>query len=217
VKLMGRQSGFIALLASLASRDVDYCLIPEVPFHVLTLLRHLKYSLEKKDHVVIVIAEGAGSHLGSSGEKDLSGNPILLDIGNFLKKNISNYFKKEGIEIAIKYIDPTYMIRSVPPNAYDSIYCSMLAQNAVHGAMAGFSGFTVGLINEHYVFLPIKAVTTVPKVVDPQGRTWFRLMDSTRQPDFSPVSNVFVSLAEAIEKEVKHKEPPKKQTQTSYY
>jgi len=199
VKLMGRQSGHIALDSSLASRDVDYCLIPEVPFHLTSLLRHLKYSLHQKGNVVIVAAEGAGTHLGESGLKDKSGNPVLPDIGIFLKKAISEYFAKEGIEITIKYIDPTYMIRSVPPNANDSIYCSLLAHNAVHGAMAGFTGFTVGLINSRYVYIPIKAVTTFPKMVNPKGRKWFRLMESTRQPDFGNISNIFISLAEVVE------------------
>ena len=106
---MGRQSGFIALLASLASRDVDYCLIPEVPYHSLTLYRHLKHTLARKGHAVIVVAEGAGAHLGASGQKDKSGNPVLLDIGVHLKKGLTEYFGNEGIEISIKYIDPTYM------------------------------------------------------------------------------------------------------------
>lgn len=155
VKLMGRQSGFIATLASLASRDVDYCLIPEVPFTLVSLLRHIKRSLRDKGHVVIVVAEGAGGHLlQSTGQKDLSGNPVLPDIGKFLKTEISSFFAQEKMEVSVKYIDPTYMIRSIPPNAYDSIYCSVLAHNAVHGAMAGYTGFTVGLINNHYVYLP---------------------------------------------------------------
>eukprot|EP01114_Cavostelium_apophysatum_P014259 TRINITY_DN3651_c0_g1_i3.p1 TRINITY_DN3651_c0_g1~~TRINITY_DN3651_c0_g1_i3.p1 ORF type:complete len:588 (-),score=174.84 TRINITY_DN3651_c0_g1_i3:58-1821(-) len=211
VKLMGRQSGFIAAIASLASRDVDYCLIPEVPFHLLTLQRHIKRSLKEKGHVVVVVAEGAGTHiLEPTGQVDQSGNPVLPDIGKFLKTSLGNYFTKENIEVAIKAIDPTYMIRSVPPNSYDSIYCTVLAQNAVHGAMAGFTGFSVGLINTHYVYLPIAALTTSPSTIDPKGRTWFRLMESTRQPDFSNTSNIFVALVEALEKELKKEKPPQK-------
>ena len=203
VKLMGRQSGFIATLASLASRDVDYCLIPEVPFHTLTLCRHLKHKLMSQGHAVIVVAEGAGVHLGTSGQLDKSGNPILLDIGSYLKKSITDYFAQEKMETTIKYIDPTYMIRSIPANAVDSIYCSILSQNCVHGVMAGFTGFTVGLVNTHYVYLPINIVTTVPKQVNPQGKLWYRLMESTQQPDFSNVCNIFMSLAEAVELEAK--------------
>jgi len=204
VKLMGRESGFIAALASLASRDVDYCLIPEVPFHLVSLLRHIKRNLKDKGNVVVVVAEGAGSHLlESTGQKDLSGNPVLPDIGKFLKSEISKYFAQEKIEVSVKFIDPTYMIRSIPPNAYDSIYCSVLAYNAVHGAMAGFTGFTVGLINNHYVYLPIHALTTKPSLIDPRGKTWYRVMEATRQPDFSNISNIFIALAEAAEKELK--------------
>jgi len=203
VKLMGRQSGFIALLASLASRDVDYCLIPEVPFHTLTLMRHLKYKLAEKGQAIIVVAEGAGVQLGSGGQKDKSGNPIFLDIGQYLKKSIADYFSEEKFEYNLKYIDPTYMIRSIPANATDSIYCSFLAQNCVHGVMAGFTGFTVGLINTHYAYLPIYEVTTFPKHVNPTGRMWYRLLESTQQPDFSSISNMFVSLAEAVENELK--------------
>jgi len=150
----------------------------------------------------------------STNQKDLSGNPILPDIGKFLKGAILKYFAEEDIDVSVKYIDPTYMIRSVPPNAYDSVYCTVLANNAVHGSMAGYTAFTVGIVNNRYVFLPIPALITSPSGINPTGKTWFRLMQSTRQPDFSDTSNIFVSLAEAIEKElIKVKKPKEEESQ----
>lgn len=191
VVLMGRSSGFIALEATLASGEVNMCLIPEVPF-VLEgphgLLRALKARLQAKGHCVIVVAEGAGGNLmkpppGVEPERDKSGNIKLPDIGSFLKSKIKEFMEKEKVEYNLKYIDPSYMIRSVPANAADSVYTILLSQNAVYGAMAGFTGVTVSLVNNHYCFVPIKAVTKTRKV-DPTGNTWQRVIEITGQPDF---------------------------------
>lgn len=188
VKLMGRSAGFIAVHATLASGDVDLCLIPEVPI-VLEgergCLPHLAQRVQQKGHAVVVVAEGAGEELlGQSAEKDASGNKKLPAIGQFLKEKIGVYFKSQGQPSTVKYIDPSYMVRSVPANAADSIYCSLLAQNAVHGAMAGFTQFTVGLCNNRLVYLPIPlVVATSPRVMDPVGRTWERVLSVTRQPN----------------------------------
>jgi 6-phosphofructokinase 1 len=59
-----------------------------------------------------------------------------------------------------------------------------LAQNAVHGVMAGFTGFSVGLCNNRMVFLPIpQLVATSPRSMNPKGRTWERVLALTRQPN----------------------------------
>ena len=188
VKLMGRSAGFIAVHATLASGDVDLCLVPEVPI-VLEgergCLPHLVQRVQQKGHAVVVVAEGAGEELlGQNEEKDASGNKKLPAIGEFLKEKIVTFFKSQGLPSTVKYIDPSYMVRSVPANAADSIYCSLLAQNAVHGAMAGFTQFTVGLCNNRLVYLPIPlVVATSPRVMDPVGRTWERVLSVTRQPN----------------------------------
>ncbi|TYH61456.1 hypothetical protein ES332_D07G053600v1 [Gossypium tomentosum] len=152
VKLMGRYSGFIAMFATLASRDVDCCLIPESPFYLEGkggLFEFIEERLKENGHIVIVVAEGAGQeYLAQSmqgiDEKDASGNRLLLDVGLWLTQNIKDHFTKERkMAINMKYIDPTYMIRAIPSNASDNIYCTLLAQSAVHGAMAGYTGFTV--------------------------------------------------------------------------
>ncbi len=200
VKLMGRQSGFIAVNAALASRDVDYCLIPEVSFNVPVLLAHLKRKLLHKRHAVIVIAEGAGADiLESTSEKDKSGNPVLPDVGRWLKTQITDYFSEEKIEVSLKYIDPTYMIRAVPPNASDAIYCGVLGQNSVHASMAGYTCFTTALVNTHYCYIPIDALIESARTVDPAGKWWHRLIDSTGQPDFSSYTNLFTALSDAVQ------------------
>ncbi|CAN6478033.1 unnamed protein product [Victoria cruziana] len=164
VKLMGRYSGFIAMFATLASRDVDCCLIPESPFYLDGeggLFEFIQQRLKVNGHMVIVVAEGAGQEhlvesLNSVGEKDASGNRLLLDIGLWLTQKIKDYFTKDRkMTINLKYIDPTYMIRAIPSNASDNVYCTLLAQGAVHGAMAGYSGFTVGPVNSKHAYIPI--------------------------------------------------------------
>ena len=125
--------------ATLGSGDVDLCLIPEVPI-VLDgekgCMPHVWDKVKTKGYCVIVVAEGAGEELlGESTETDASGNKKLPAIGEFLKKEIGAYFKSRGEEATVKYIDPSYMIRSVAANATDSLYCMQLGQNAVHGKL----------------------------------------------------------------------------------
>ncbi|KAM7523792.1 hypothetical protein LguiA_013694 [Lonicera macranthoides] len=188
VKLMGRSSGFIAMQASLASGQIDICLIPEVPFHLHGphgVLSHLKYLLETKGSAVVCVAEGAGqNYVEQTNAKDASGNIVFGDIGVHIQHETKKFFKEIGAPVDVKYIDPTYMIRACRANASDRILCTVLGQNAVHGAFAGYGGITVGICNTHYVYLPIPEVISYPKVVDPNSRMWHRCLTSTGQPDF---------------------------------
>eukprot|EP00884_Botryococcus_braunii_P007256 jgi/Botrbrau1/16531/Bobra.314_1s0004.1 len=181
VRLMGRQSGYIAMQASMASGVVDVCLIPEVKFSVPKLIEYVEKLFEKKGYCVICVAEGAGQDIvaGDPAGTDASGNPILKDIGQYLK----DAFKKAIPGVDVKYIDPTYMIRAIPTNSTDRIYCKVLGSGAVHGAFAGYTGFTVGLVNTHYVYLPIPTIIQAPRTVNPQGREWNRLKWALNQPD----------------------------------
>ncbi|CAI5728610.1 unnamed protein product [Peronospora destructor] len=188
VKLMGRSAGFIAAHASLSSGDVNLCLIPEIPIELdgpRSCLDHLEHVVEEKGYGVVVVAEGAGEELlGTSMEADAGGNKKLPPIGAFMKDRIEEHFAKKGKACTVKYIDPSYMIRSVPANAADSLYCMLLGQNAVHGAMAGYTGFTVGLSANRVVYFPIEAITrNSPRCMDPFGRTWERVLCLTRQPN----------------------------------
>jgi len=187
VKLMGRDSGFIAAFAALAENSVNYVLIPEVPFQLRGkhgLFACLEDRLARRGHAVVVVAEGAGQHLmqNDSGEKDASGNAKFGDIGPFLKKQIEGHFKAANKEINIKYIDPSYVIRSVPASPQDAIYCLRLAQNAVHAAMAGKTNMVVGRWHGHYVNLPMSAVTIRRRKVNPQGDLWLTVLEATGQP-----------------------------------
>mmetsp|Transcript_10400 Transcript_10400/g.9324 ORF Transcript_10400/g.9324 Transcript_10400/m.9324 type:complete len:556 (+) Transcript_10400:34-1701(+) len=191
VKLMGRSAGFIATHATLASGDVDLCLVPEVEIELdgeNGCLPFLLRRVKEQGHAVVVVAEGAGeSLLGKNTETDAGGNRKLPPIGEFLKTKIVEYFKNKHLEATVKYIDPSYMIRSVPANASDSLYCMLLSQNAVHGAMAGYTAFSVGLVNNRVCYIPIpRLVATSPRVMDPLGRTWERVLSSTGQPQHLP-------------------------------
>jgi len=187
VKIMGRESGYIALNAVLAQNDVNFVLIPEVPFNLEGengLLSILEKRLNTREHAVILAAEGSGQDLCTSTDPyqtDASGNRRLHDIGIYLKTKIEEYFAKTNSEINLKYIDPSYTIRSVPANASDSIYCELLGQLAVHAGMAGKTGMVVGLYNGEYVHLPLEAVMFRRKV-DIQGNLWMRVLEATGQP-----------------------------------
>ena len=187
VKLMGRDSGFIAAFAALAENSVNYVLIPEVPFQLQGrhgLLSCLEDRLARRGHAVVVVAEGAGQHLMQDGPggTDASGNKKFGDIGPFLKKSIESHFKMMEKEINIKYIDPSYVIRSVPAGSQDAIYCLRLAQNAAHAAMAGKTNMVVGRWHGHYVNLPMGVVTVRRRKVNPTGDLWLTVLEATGQP-----------------------------------
>ena len=187
VKLMGRDSGFIAASASMAMPEVNFLLVPELPFQLKGkngLLALLERRLKEKHHAVIVVAEGAGQHLfeTDSEVRDASGNVKHKDIGVFLSAQIGAYFKAQETEVTIKYIDPSYIIRSAPANASDSVFCNRLAYQAAHGAMAGKTRFVVGLLNNQLVYLPIAEVVQHRKKIDLEGELWFAALQSTGQP-----------------------------------
>jgi 6-phosphofructokinase 1 len=188
IKIMGRLSGHIAAHAALAQNDVNFVLIPEVPFDLQGekgFLKILEKRMNLRGHAVILVAEGAGQEImrkkDTPLEKDSSGNVRLLDIGIFLKNAIEEHFQKINMEINLKYIEPSYLIRSIPANAADGIYCSSLGQYAVHAAMAGKTGLLVALMREEYVHLPLNAAVSRRKI-DPQANIWQRVLETTGQP-----------------------------------
>ncbi len=183
VKLMGRESGFIAVFATLARSDVNFCLIPEVPFGLEALFRALEERLAQSGHAVIVVAEGAGQELtGVSGERDASGNVKLMDIGPFLRDRILEHFRGRGLEINLKYIDPSYAIRGVPANPHDSAFCLLLGQNAVHAGLAGYTNLVVGYWLRTFTLVPIPLAVSERKKVDPDSWVWSSVLTSTGQP-----------------------------------
>ena len=183
VKLMGRDSGFIAAFTTLADSQVNYCLIPEAPFTLDGLLRSLEERLKQRGHAVIVVAEGAGQELlAASGELDASGNVKFGDIGIFLRDAIKEHFNRIGWGINLKYIDPSYVIRSQPANFHDSAFCLLLGHNAVHAGMTGRSNMVVGFWNHQFVHVPISLATRERKKIDPDGWLWNSVIASTGQP-----------------------------------
>ncbi|MBS0262273.1 MAG: ATP-dependent 6-phosphofructokinase [Planctomycetes bacterium] len=192
IKVMGRHSGFIACYAALAKSDANFVLIPEVPFHLhgpCGLLAAIQDRVQRRGHAVIVAAEGAGQTLLDETPKstDASGNAKLGDIGLFLKQKISDHFATQGLELNLKYIDPSYLIRSVPANPFDSVYCLRLAHNAVHAAMCGRTEMVVGRWHGRFVHVPIPLAIRERNQVDPNGDLWMSVLEATGQPSlFQP-------------------------------
>ena len=184
VKLMGRESGFIAAYASLTNSDVNFCLIPEIRFSLEAFLQALQKRLENRKHAVVVVGEGAGQYLMEvSGERDASGNVRFGDIGIYLKKQIKAYFKDNEMEITLKYIDPSYTIRSMPANSHDSGFCLLLGHNAVHAGMFGRTNMMVGHWNNQFTLVPIPLAVSKRKQIDPKSRLWSNVLSCTGQPE----------------------------------
>jgi 6-phosphofructokinase 1 len=188
VKLMGRESGFIAAQATLALKEVNFVLVPEYPFTLrgaAGLLPALERRLAERGHAVIVCAEGAGQELcDTQGKTDASGNPVLGDICSVIKDEMKAYFSEKGMEYGLKYIDPSYIIRSVPANSNDRIYCGFLGQNAVHAAMAGKTGMVISMLQNRMVHLPLEIVTAKRQKLNVNSAYWRSVLESTGQEDF---------------------------------
>ena len=186
IKLMGRHSGFLAATAALAQQDANFVLIPEIKFDLYGasgLLAALEKRLMERRHAVIIVAEGAGQNFFQDQKKeyDASGNIKLDDIGIFLKEKIGQWFNEKKISATIKYIDPSYTIRSLPANANDSVFCGLLGRDAVHAGMAGKTKLLISHWNNHYVHLPMEASAGKRKNVDPQGKLWQSVLEATGQ------------------------------------
>ncbi|MBQ6472846.1 MAG: ATP-dependent 6-phosphofructokinase [Victivallales bacterium] len=185
VRLMGRDSGFVAAYATLANSLVNFCLIPEVPFALMGehgFLPAIERRLDARHHAVVVVAEGAGQNffMGEAAT-DKSGNKLHNDIGIFLKERILDYFQACGKEVSVKYFDPSYNIRSTPANAMDSVFCLLLAQHAVHAAMAGMTDILVARWNGYFTYVPIELATVCRRKIDPHGTLWQSVLLSTRE------------------------------------
>ena len=186
VKLMGRNAGFIAAAATVASQDVNICLVPELPFALEGpggLLAKLERRLQKKDHAVVVVAEGAGQELlGARGEKDESGNLKLKDIGSHLRDAFTRHFKERGIEMTLRYFDPSYQIRGQPASTEDSLLCDRLGRHAVHAAMSGKTGLVISYLHGQFVHVPIDIIVGGTKRLNLDGELWRSVLSCTDQP-----------------------------------
>jgi 6-phosphofructokinase 1 len=187
VKLMGRHVGFIAAGATLASQEVNFALIPEVPFALEGedgFLIALERRIVARGHAVVVVAEGAGQDLMGPHpvDRDASGNMKLQDIGVFLREQIAAWFAARGIATNMKYLDPSYIIRSVPANCDDSLLCDQLARHAVHAAMAGKTDLLVGNWNNHFVHVPIATAVAQKRQLSPESEVWMSVLAVTGQP-----------------------------------
>jgi 6-phosphofructokinase 1 len=185
VKLMGRHAGFVTAGAVVASQDVNFALIPEVPFALDAFLAALKQRMLMKSHAVIAVAEGAGQDLlaAEASARDASGNVKLKDIGPFLREKIETFFKAEGIPVVLRYFDPSYQVRSRPANSHDAILCDLFARNAVHAAMAGKTGVVIGFLHERFIHVPIELLATQTKRLDPASGWWRSVLAATGQPE----------------------------------
>ena len=183
VKLMGRDSGFIAAYAVLVNSNVNFCLVPEVRFSLDGFLGALRQRIERRGHAVVVVAEGAGQDLmEKTAERDASGNVKHGDVGIFLRDAIKDYFKQAGMEMNLKYIDPSYTIRSVAANPHDSAFCLLLGHAAVHAGMSGRTNMVVSFWNHNFTHVPISLAVSQRKKIDPQGMLWSSVLASTGQP-----------------------------------
>lgn len=186
VKLMGRHAGFIAAAATVASQDVNFCLVPEVPFALKGengLLAALERRLQLKSHAVVVVAEGAGQDLlESSGGRDASGNVKLQDIGLHLRDQLNAHFKARGMEMTLRYFDPSYQIRGCPADTEDALLCDRMGRHAVHAAMSGRTGLVISYLHGHFAHVPISLIAQCSKQVDVGGELWRAVLASTQQP-----------------------------------
>jgi len=187
VKLMGRHAGFITAGATIACQDVNFALVPEVPFKLegpFGFLAALKERILSRAHALVVVAEGAGQDLIEDlpAEYDASGNIKIKDIGLFLRQKIESFFREEKIPVIMRYIDPGYLIRSSPADAEDAVLCDLFARNAVHAAMAGKTGLVIGYLHDKFIHVPIELLISRKKYMKPDSSLWNAALSATGQP-----------------------------------
>jgi 6-phosphofructokinase 1 len=183
VKLMGRDSGFIAAYSVLVDSQANFCLVPEVPFTIERFLCELERRLQRREHALIVVAEGVGQNfVESTNERDASGNVKYGDIGIALRDAITQHFREAGMQIGLKYIDPSYIIRSVPATPHDSAFCLLLGHNAVHAGMSGRTNMVISFWNHQFTHVPISLAVSERKKIDPEGLLWNSVLACTGQP-----------------------------------
>jgi 6-phosphofructokinase 1 len=183
---MGREAGYIAAAATIASGDVNFALIPEVPFELegeRGLLAKLERRLAARQHAVIVVAEGAGQNLLSNLPQgtDASGNRRLGDIGPFLKQRITDHFGERKLPVQVRYFDPSYHIRSCAANAIDSVLCEQFARHAAHAGMAGKTDMLVGFVHGDFVHVPLTTCVGEKKRLSPEDEWWSTVLAITGQ------------------------------------
>jgi 6-phosphofructokinase 1 len=186
VKLMGRNAGFIAAGAAVASQEANFVLVPEVPFPLEGedgFLAALERRVVERGHAMVIAAEGAGQHLlEATGDRDASGNLRYVDIGVFLRDRIKAHFEERGIELNLKYIDPSYAVRSVPANAWDRILSDRMARMAVHAGMAGKTDLMIGFHHQSLIHVPIGTATAHSRRLDLNSDLWQAVIGCTGQP-----------------------------------
>lgn len=170
VKLMGRDAGFVCMDAALSSTIVDLCLIPEVSVKMEDIMDHIDETLQRKNFMVIAVAEGAGQEHVATGKVDATGHTIYGDIGTHLRDSVNKHLKPSGGRCF--YIDPSYIIRSVPIDPNDHVYCSRLARDAVHSAMRGYTGVVVGPIHNVICMIPMQLIASGKRHVPTKSSNW---------------------------------------------
>ena len=173
VKLMGRDSGFIAAYSVLVDSQVNFCLVPEVPFTLERFLSALEQRLERRGHAVIVVAEGAGQDLMATSARSAMRRETssTATSASSCATRSTDHFKRIGTEISLKYIDPSYTIRSVPATPHDSAFCLLLGHNAVHAGMSGRTNMVVSFWNHQFTHVPISLAVSERKKIDPEERS----------------------------------------------
>ena len=187
VKLMGRNAGFIAAGATVVAQEVNFTLVPEIPFPLEGkdgFLQALETRMRSRGHAVVVVAEGAGQHLLAAEDerRDASGNVLNQDIGLFMRDKIKSYFSDRDFPVSLKYLDPSYLIRSVPATVYDRFLCDQMGRHAVHAAMAGKTGMLIGFEHNQFIHVPIPTVVREVKRMNVTGDMWRAALQVTRQP-----------------------------------
>ncbi|UCF50333.1 MAG: 6-phosphofructokinase [Thermoplasmatales archaeon] len=183
VEVMGRHAGWIATMAGIAG-GADEILIPEVPFDINEVCKHLKDRYERgKKFSIIAVAEGAHPKVENSSnadnmesssqnvgeaalviqtkEKDAFGNVRLGGIGHTLAKEIE---KRMGVETRVTILG--HVQRGGTPTAHDRVLATRFGVAAVESIKDENFGIMVALQGDKIVPVPLEEATSKSKTVD---------------------------------------------------
>jgi 6-phosphofructokinase 1 len=167
VEVMGRDAGFIALHAGLAS-GADAILIPEIPYRVEPLVRAIERRCsEGQKYFIVVVSEGARPVGGepSVGERKAGAMPRLMGAAQRVAEALRAQLPKADIRVTVL----GHLQRGGTPSSYDRILATRFGRAAVDLVARREFGKMVALRDGAIVAVPIAEAIARDKRVDPTG------------------------------------------------
>ncbi len=164
LEVMGRYAGWIALHSGIAG-GADVILLPEIPYHLDSVLKKIeKRKQDGKNFSIVVVAEGAkpeGGEMSVARVVKGSFEPIRLGgIGDKVAREIE---ERTGIDARCTVLG--YLQRGGSPTAFDRVLSTRYGAAAAEACLRGEYNVMVSLYHDKIVTVYIQKVASKPQQV----------------------------------------------------